>query len=142
MEMVAQLRDDDIRLVVTGGPNGRGRGLVSCECAPRPNSYDHKRQHKAVQQCRANGERPPTVKMPVWDFVLNRDDGTGIRLHPQWSDRSLETVELGGHAEPIEIPRNGLGKSDGRGTFKKFKALGMTGSVRFDPSKLPKGGKW
>ena len=142
MEMVAQLRDDDIRLVVTGGPNGRGRGLVSCECAPRPNSYDHKRQHKAVQQCSANGERPPTVKMPVWDFVLNRDDGTGIRLHPQWSDRSLETIELGGHAEPIEIPRKGLGKSDGRGTFKKFKALGMTGSVRFDPSKLPKGGKW
>ena len=58
-DMVAQLVDEDVRSVVQGR-DGRGRGLVSCECAPRANSYDHKRQ----SAMRAAGKDQDT-KFPI-----------------------------------------------------------------------------
>ena len=34
------------------------------------------------------------------------------------------TFAVEGHTEPVEIPRGGLGKSDGKGTFSKCKMVG------------------
>ena len=44
-EMVAQLDAASMAFVVNGD-DGRSCGLVSCSCALRPNSYDHKRHHQ------------------------------------------------------------------------------------------------
>ena len=79
-EMVAQLDPASMREVVEG-IDGRSGGLVACTFAIRPNSYDHKRSYMLWQ---TTGKSPNTL-LPVWDFVLHRDDGTGIRLHPQYS---------------------------------------------------------
>ena len=32
-----------------------------------------------------NTGKAPTTKLPIWDFVVHRADGTAIRLHPEWS---------------------------------------------------------
>ena len=129
-EMVAQLRDQDLRLVVQG-PEGRSRGLVGCDVWPRPNSYDHLRQ-------RVLGS---PHKLPCWDFVLHRDDGTGIRLHPRRTANKVETFEVAGHPEPVQTPWNGLGRSDGPGTVRWYKTIDRGTPVRFDGAKQPGGGK-
>eukprot|EP00959_Pyramimonas_sp_CCMP1952_P176140 3680727-Pyramimonas_sp.AAC.1 len=73
-EMVATLRDDDIREVV-GGPHGSG-ALVGCSLEIRPNSYDHKRR-SVLRAAQFAGQRVK-VKLPMWDFALHRDDGTAV----------------------------------------------------------------
>ena len=79
-------------------------------------------------------------RLPCWDFVLHRADGSGIRLHPQYKGTVVETIEEPGDAEEWAVtapPRSGLGRSDGRGTYKKYKNIGITEKMRFDSSKKP-----
>ena len=109
--MVAQMHEASIRYVVEDGD--RSRGLVGCEVRRRRNSYDHKRQ----VQC---PDGHPQLR--AWDFILKRSDGTAVRLHPHWSQRDIPTFAVEG-AEEIQIPRNGFGKSDGRGTYKYYKTV-------------------
>ena len=45
LEMLAQLDEDSMAFVVQGEDN-RSRGLVGCDIAMRPGSYDHKRHHQ------------------------------------------------------------------------------------------------
>ena len=84
---------------------------------------------------------PPQHKLPYWDYVVHREDGSGIRLHPEWSKPSVETFEELGHAEALAVvtvpPRRGLGRSDGPGTYKKYKDIGITEKMRFDAFKKP-----
>ena len=92
---------------------------------------------------------PPTTKLPVWDFVLHREDGTAMRLHPQWSPLpgpdgkkkkarpEVEAFGLDGHAEPVAPPAAGFGRSDGRGTYRHFLTLGFEKKLKFDGAKLP-----
>ena len=131
-EMIAQLTDDDIRLVVNGD-QGRSGGLVACFLALRPGSYDHKRHHM-LRENRQNGGVP---RLPIWDFVVVREDGTAMRIRPQWSTRKVEVFEAGGHENAVAPPRNGLGRSDGPGTYKHFKALATRNPLRFDHTKRP-----
>ena len=63
------------------------------------------------------------VRLPVWDFVLIRNDGTGIRVHPEWSTAKLRLYEVEPHWGPVQPPGAGLGKSEGRGTFSHYKRL-------------------
>jgi hypothetical protein len=130
--MVAQLDDDSMRRVVTG-PEGRSGGLVGCSCAPRPNSYDHSRHHVLKETTGT----PPTIKLPVWDFAVHRADGSGIRLHPEWSKPHCSSFEAQGHAEEVAPPRAGLGRSDGKGTYRYYKEVGCAVKLRFDNSKKP-----
>ena len=134
-EMIAQLDDDSMKKVVTG-LEGRSGGLVGCSFAIRPGSYDHKR-HNMLIKTATNSEQ----KLPIWDFVVHREDGTRIRLHPQWKGTVVETIEEPGHAEASVVvtvpPRRGLGRSDGPGTYKKYKDIGITEKMRFDASKKP-----
>ena len=88
-ELIAQLRDEDIHTVVHGA-KGRSRGLVGCEFAPRPNSYDHLR-HKARKEAGAGNQM-----LPMWDFVVHREDGTGLRLHPLRTTTWIDTIEVEG----------------------------------------------
>ena len=89
-------------------------------------------------QPRSSGSLPnPNIKLPVWDFVLHRQDGTGIRLHPQWSKSNVESYDAEGHAEPVDSPRAGHGRSDGPGTYRYFKAVGTNLNFKFDTAKRP-----
>ena len=130
-EMVATLREEDIREVV-GGPRSSG-ALIGCSLEVRPNSYDHMRQ-STVRARQFAGQRVK-VKLPMWDFVLHRDDGTGVRLHPHWGDRKVEALPLVPHADTVSPPAAGLGGTDGRGTFRKYKDLGVERKVKFDAAR-------
>ena len=117
--MVAPMDEDSIRFVVEDGDNSRG--LVGCEIRRRGDSYDHKRQVQFPDD---------NPRLRGWGFTLERSDGTVVRLHPQWSHRDIPTCQVEGVAE-ITIPRNGLGKSDGRGTFKCYKEIGRQRTLKF-----------
>ena len=146
-EMVAQLDAASMEFVVNG-PDGRSGGLLGCSFAVRPNSYDHKRSHEIFLRTGT----APDVRLPVWDFVLHREDGSGIRLHPQWSPENrpgmkkkkprpeITTFDMDGHDEPVEVPGAGFGRSDGRGTYRWQLSLGNQKTLRFDTSgnKLPR----
>ena len=133
--MIAQLDDDSIVTLCTG-LDGRSCGLVDCTFEPRPNSYDHKRQYSLKPTEKGDLARAG-VKLPIWDFVIYRDDGSRIRLHPQWSTMKVETYTAAGHDEPVQPPAKGLGQSDGPGTFKYYKDTGCQMMLRFDASKVP-----
>ena len=117
--MVAQMDEEAIRYVVEDGD--RSRGLVGCEMRKREGSYDHSRQ---VQLPRHHPQ------LRDWDFILKRNDGTAVRLHPQWSEKTIPTFTLES-AEEIPLPRNGLGQSDGPGTFKRYKKMGLERTLMF-----------
>ena len=131
-EMVAQLNTESMAYAVNGA-EGRSGGLTGCYFAQRPNSYDHKKH----RQLRKAGMPQKDKKLLVWDFVLVRADGTGLRLHPQWSNNEVETYAVEGHAEEVEPPAHGLGESDGPGTYRRFKDMGTQRKLRFDGAKRP-----
>ena len=134
-EMIAQFDDTSMEKVVNGF-EGRSRGLVGCSLAIRPGSYDHKRHNMLINTATNSKQR-----LPCWDFVLHRADGSGIRLHPPYRGNVVETIEELGHAEALAVvtvpPRRGLGRSDGPGTYKKYKDVGITEKMRFDASEKP-----
>ena len=133
-EMVAQLDTESMRVVVEGDACRSG-GLIRCELLPRPGfKYDHKRHH----QLKDAGRAERNTQLRVWDFVLTRDDGSGLRLHPQWSSTKVETYAVEG-GEGLQLPRAGLGESDGPGTYKKFKEAGSQKILRFGGMKQPPG---
>ena len=111
--MVAQLDAASWRYVVEDGDCSRG--LVGCEFKRRPGSYDHERQ---VQH------GAPQPRLSKWDFVLLRSDGAAVRLHPGWNRPKIPIFPVEGHAEPVATPENGLGRSDGEGTYQKYRTLG------------------
>ena len=131
VSMVAALRDEDLYFVVTGG--GHSRGLVSCEFSPRPNSYD-----AASSRALRDQGLDVNVKLPVWDFLVTRDDGSTIRLHPEFTTTKMKTLPGEGHAEEPEIPRKGYGMSSGEGSFLAEINRDVKRIVRFDPKKTKK----
>ena len=124
-EMVAQMDGASMEHVVCG-PEGRSGGLVACSFSARPNSYDHKRAHAMA----AAGRQ--TEKKEIWDFVAHRADGSGIRLHPNWSNTKIETFDVLGHATAVAEPTEGCGKSSGPGTFRFYVNLGNQRTLRFN----------
>ena len=101
---------------MVNGPHGRSGGVVGSSFAPRPHSYDHPRSHKYKLE---TGAASP-VKLPIWDFVVHRADGTAIRLHPEWNKPRFPSFAAEGHGDEVKPPRAGLGCSDGRGTYKGY----------------------
>ena len=122
-EMVAQMDLKSLTYVVEGEGGNRSRGLVGCEFRPRRNSYDHSRQ---VQR------DAPNHQLMDWDFILVRSDGSAVRVHPEWTKPRIPTFAVEGHEEPVEIPQNGLGRSDGSGTFRRYRTLGQQETLRFE----------
>ena len=133
LEMVAQLDRDSMKYVVEG--DGGSRGIIGCEVAIRPGSYDHKRHHKWKTQ---NDTSRDKTCFPCWDFVIHREDGTGIRLHPNWSNPKVESFALEGFPQQQQPPAQGPGSSEGPGTYARYKMAGVTKVLKFDASKRPK----
>ena len=73
--------------------------------------------------------------MRVWGFLLVREGGSTIRLHPQWSSTVVESFEGDGHPEEVDIPIHGLGESDGPGTYKHYKEVGALRKLHFGERK-------
>ena len=119
--MVALLSDEWLESVVQGV--SRSRGLVACKIV-KTNRYDHKR-HRAKR----NG-----TMLLTWDFILERDDGTCMALHPEWSRTKIWTRE-GIPVEDLEVPATGLGGSNGPGTYKTFKNKHLEQTMTFDATK-------
>ena len=129
VELVAQL-DTTSRDIVFGESDE----LVACSCAVRPSSYDHKRQ----AHHRSRGE--PKPKLPIWDFVIHRADGTRIRLNPHWSDAKVDAFHSDGFEQDVQKPKKGLGAADFKGHFKAYQHMMNDGSVlRFDGARRPRG---
>ena len=129
--MVATLDDDSMRIVVegpTGIPGLLSRGLVSCKIE-ETDIYDHKR-HFAGSTAVAD-----TGLLKVWNFVLERDDGTRVSLHPNWSDTKVQCYH-GRTDTDHELPRSGKGGTSGEGTYKYFKDKHTHATLRFDAKKF------
>ena len=129
-ELIAQLSAESLSVAAQGN-DGRSRGIVACSCAPRPHSYDHKRRAKLKEEGRAQ----KGVRLPVWDFVFERDDGSSLRLHPQRSTPVVETFAEELPLGPVEPPPRGLGESWGPGTYKYYKEIQTKAPLRFDSTK-------
>ena len=108
--------------------------MVGCMLAPRPKSYGHKR-HPQLNNNADGTRRVNKPQLRIWDFVLTREDGSALRLHPQWTTTKVETFAAEGHNTAVAVPQAGLGNSDGRGTYRLYKDIGMGYMIRFDASK-------
>ena len=115
-EFVAQMDEESIRYVCGSV------GLVGCECRPRAGSYDHSRQVQPAYSVRA--------RLRCWDFILRRSDGTAVRLHPEWTKTTIPTYAVEGQEE-TQIPRLGLGMTDGPRTFRYYRTLGQERELKF-----------
>ena len=71
--------------------------------------------YAVIQKLSDEGQPLNDMSLPVWDFVIKREGGTGLRLHPQRSTVKVETFEIEGPEEPVEAPPQGNGCSWGRG---------------------------
>jgi len=133
-EMVAQLDADSMRVVVegSGGAANRSRGLTRC-MIQQSDVYDHKRHFAAKKR---NEQEQRDFK--VWNFVLERDDGTMVALHPNFSDTKV-SCQFGGWRSDHELPRTGRGGTSGRGTYKHFRNKHEDATLRFDAQKNGKG---
>ena len=135
--MIAHLDEESMELVVHG-PYIRGPAvavsLVGCELAVR-NNIDHKR-HSAARN--AGQSWAGTAPMLIWDFLLKRSDGSVCMLHPNWSKPKVEYFE-GVPPDNLEVPRNGLGGTNGRGYFRRRISADVTATLKFDKSKTPRG---
>ena len=121
-ELVGQWGRESMAYVVQGGD--RSRGLIACEFRPRPGWHDHQTYH--AREAAGHPER--NVQLRVWDFVLMRNDGSGVRLHPDWSKTEGASNAEEWHVEPAEPHENGLGASEGRGAFNQHKQVPAKGS--------------
>ena len=127
-EMVALLDDDSMRIVVEGPTHIPARGLVSCKIE-ESDIYDHKR-HVAGRTAVAD-----RGLLKVWNFVLERDDGTRVSLHPNWSNTKVQ-CSYGLTGTDHELPRSGKGGTSGPGTYKYFKDKHTHATLRFDATKF------
>ena len=131
LSMIASLDEESMAKIVTN--NGQSQGLVRCEFSPRPNSYDD-----ASSRSLREAEVVVKKKVDVWDFLLIRDDGSGIRIHPEWTKTKVPTVPHHGPSSEMDTPPRGFGTSAGKGSFQRYKNHGVDGIVRFDPMKWQK----
>ena len=90
-------------------------GVARLFCAPVDGAYDHKRWHAALHIGRPFDAG---AKVPVWDFWLERTDGSVVRFHTSYSNNKVEVATLGDPPGLPRPPKHGKGRSDGQGTYK------------------------
>ena len=163
-EMVANMDEKSIQMVLQGLPSDEvlvanwadagGHSLTGCRIQSYQ-SYDVKRANAAKKKA-AEAKRqgaavaaydPDTTvgqfaelgivsaaRKQVWDFVLVRDDGSQVFLHPNWRGGTFKCFLVdAGSCTPLpdhEVPRSGK-----TGPFKKFKDKAATHTLRFDCEK-------
>ena len=131
-QLIAGLTEKSMEIVVKG-PDGRSRGVVRCEFAPRRNSYDD-----LTSRALAKAGTPPPNLLRIWDFKIVRDDGSAIHLHPRWKKTKVETFSAEGFDSQVPTPPKGYGKSSGRGSCQANIRMNTQGTLWFDPNKKPR----
>jgi hypothetical protein len=142
-EMVAQLDYGSIRDIICRNELFDPRqqhGAVFIQCKiQQTGKYSHKRA-VAAKSGGIPENVPKKEKPTVWDFVLTRDDGHLVVLHPNWANTKVE-CKFGLPDTDDEVPAAGPGGSDGRGTYKYYKNKYVTTTLKFDAGKIPNNGK-
>ena len=128
--MVAQMDDRSMQRALQALDDSReldrSRGFVSCRLQ-RTDVYDHKRHHASVLLAPGGG----AGMLFVWDFVLVCEDGRQVFLHPNYSNTEIECY-TGEPEQDHELPRGGLGGTNGPGTFLYFKNKNVQATLRFN----------
>ena len=96
--------------------------------------YDHKRHFAAKQRHEQVRE-----KKYVWNFVLERDDGTLVSLHPNFKGTKVSCQFGGWRSDDGEHPNSGKGGTSGKGTYRHFATKYEDATLRFDAQKNGKG---
>ena len=96
--------------------------------------YDHKRHFAAKQRNEQVRE-----KKYVWNFVLERDDGTLVSLHPNFSYTKVSCQFGGWCSDDGERPKSGKGGTSGKGTYRYFINKHEDVTLRFGARKNGKG---
>ena len=74
----------------------------------------------------------------TYDFVLERNDGVSIYMHPGHSKPTVKGAVLASgisFEQDHVVPKNGKGGSDGKGSFQPFLRKNYTHEMRFDNTK-------
>ena len=127
--MVAQMNAESMRIVVQG-VDGRSRGIVSCKIK-KCEVYDHKQNYAD----RAAGQEVDEMKFE-WHFVLGRDDGSCVSLHPMWSQPKIECT-YGLPGRNVSYPASGKG-GRGKPGYQSYKKRHVDIELRFDTDKKPR----
>ena len=108
-----------------------GVGVVAVLMFVRPNSYDHHRASSFVKQHGYKPENSP----PIWDFLVKRADGTGILLHPRWRKKGgIDILPFEDMPDAVSpVPSAGVGKSDGKGTYRRTKNAAYASKAKEPP---------
>ena len=130
-EMVAQLDHESLGEVVEGEQTDANRslGLVKCRLQKRHKDYDHKRMAALKKQ-----GQPMAITLHQWDFVLVRQNGTEVWLHPSFSSKSVECLlpqREQENAQFDDIPQSGPGGTSGPGTFRYHKTKNLKKMLQF-----------
>lgn len=123
LDMVGQLDAASRRLVVEG-PDYRSRGIVQCRIQ-KTDIYDHKRHHALGLT-----DVAPQDTLKVWDFILTREDGSYVCLHPNYLNHRVE-CKYGTPPTDHEVPRTGPGGTSGPGIFRYFVRKHVDKTLKF-----------
>jgi hypothetical protein len=116
-------RQTDLERVVNG-PLGQASSITEMRIEYDRNSYDHHRQVRHLTE----------HMMKTWNFVVKRNDGTFCRLHPDFKKNIIYYAEGRGLPTQTQPPAKGKGKSDGSGTYTKFKNELWDAQLKFNPT--------
>ena len=115
-----------------------GSGVIRISMHQRPGSYDH---HRAAA-LRKQGV-PLEVRPPIWDWLVMNADGRGFLLHPRWSKKAKREITPLADAAGLlgTVPAKGVGRSDGRGTYRRATAT-FSEAVRCNEAPVETGPTW
>ena len=134
--MIASLRDVDIDLLCHGvGSWGdvRSGGLVSCDVALCPNSFDVAMARMERTKSMFEGRARKYQNKPLEaGFVVTRDDGVAFYIHPKHGDNKVACWLVNTQPSPAPIPASGIYGTDGPGTFKRIQTWDKLTPLRFD----------
>ena len=108
---------------------GEDTGVAKiCVCAIK-GSCGHKRRFAALQ---AGEPYADNVPVPIWDFIVERADGSEVRFHTQQTSKKVEVCSVTRAQRLPEPPQKGRGGSDGPGTYRR--KLAETYPTRLEPA--------
>ena len=95
---------------------GENTGVVSIRVCAIKGSCDHKRHYAAVE---AGAPYSNDVPVPIWDFIVERADGSEVRFRTQQTSKKVEVCNVTMAQRLPEPPMKGRGGSDGPGTYRR-----------------------
>ena len=109
-KMLHALNDKSLEQVV-------GTGIVRITCEPIPDTPDGKR----LRAARKHGQPyPEGARVPVWDFVITRVDGSKVRFHPDWKKKTFSVAPWGFQGLQGQGQGGAQGKSEGKGSYRRM----------------------